>query len=103
MWLTRFQDRSSVSTKTKFGRSSAAGLGWMAAGDVQPATAAKTASEEADHGSAEFPVLRAERIGTHPGMLLSPEEDAYAAWVSVARGLSQLADVYYGNSRAPGD
>src|SRR5438045_3052197 len=43
MRLTRFQDRSSVSTKTKFGRSSTAGLGWMAAGDVRPATTGPTA------------------------------------------------------------
>jgi hypothetical protein len=36
-------------------------------------------------------------------MLLSPKGGAYAAWVSVAGGLSQFADVYHGNSGPPGD
>jgi hypothetical protein len=50
MWLTRFQARSSVSTKMKFGRkrswaaAGCAGFAWVAAGDVQPATATTAAT-----------------------------------------------------------
>ena len=63
MWLTRFQDRSSVSTKTKFGRApswTAAGcavLALVAAGDVQPATAAKTAARMPITALGSLPVL----------------------------------------------
>ena len=62
MWLTRFQDRSSVSTKTKFGRERswiAAGFtGWVAAaGEVQPATAAKTTARMPITALGSFPVL----------------------------------------------
>src|ERR1700722_9672999 len=52
MWLTRFQDRSSVSTKTKFGRGlarvadAARAFGWVAVVDVHPA-AARIASRTA--------------------------------------------------------
>ena len=58
MWLTRFQDRSSVSTKTKFGRERSwiAGFGWVAAGEVQPATTAKTTARMPITALGSFPV-----------------------------------------------
>jgi len=60
MWLTRFQDRSSVITKTKFGRSWMAGLGWVAAGEEQPVTAARAMTRRPITALVSLPVLGAD-------------------------------------------
>ena len=61
MWLTRFQDRSSVSTKTKFGRSRTAdaggGAGCAAGEAVQPAATAGTATRRPTTALRSFPLL----------------------------------------------
>src|SRR5690242_7007252 len=70
MWLTRFQDRSSVSTKTKFGRErSTAAAAWggfrFAAGaEVQP-TAATTATRRPSTAWTDFQVMASSE--PHPG------------------------------------
>ena len=61
MWLTRFQDRSSVSTKTKFGRerSWAGGRGHPVGGGRGRAAGhdSKDGGEEAGYGYAESSTL----------------------------------------------
>src|SRR6185437_15519119 len=72
MWLTRFQDRSSVSTKTKFGRERSAaavavarGGFWCATGEEVQPTAATTATRRPITARTDFPVIVPSRL--NPG------------------------------------